>query len=115
MIVQRAEIDGTEFEGLRVFDYTAGANTSSSLARIEVPPGVTHPPAKSERSDKYYYVMSGTISFTLAGTEHRLQKGDFCLVQQGESFTYTNTTEQRVTLLLLHTPRFELEDEVFLD
>ena len=55
-----------DFAGLRIFDYTAGFDLSSSLAIIEVPPGAHHAEAWSKRSDKYYLVIAGTIGFVQA-------------------------------------------------
>ena len=42
MLVRGNALEALDFGGLRIFDYTAGADLSSSLAVIEVPPGVRH-------------------------------------------------------------------------
>jgi len=42
--------------------------------------GPWHREARSQRSDKYYYVISGELSFTLEGVEHILTEGGFCRV-----------------------------------
>ena len=39
MIIRRESGMTIDFEGLTIVDYTAGAETSSSVARITVPPG----------------------------------------------------------------------------
>jgi mannose-6-phosphate isomerase-like protein (cupin superfamily) len=114
MIIKRSSIEPISFDGLRIYDYTAGNDTSSSLAVIQVLPGVRHAEAWSKRSDKYYYVVAGRIRFVLKGAEYDLAAGDFCLVRQGERFWYENQTEGLTTLLLVHTPNFELESEVFI-
>jgi mannose-6-phosphate isomerase-like protein (cupin superfamily) len=113
MVVKGTSVEPTSFEGLRVFDYTAGSNASSSLAVIEVPPGARHPEAWSNRSDKYYYVTSGRVRFRLEEAEYELVSGDFCLVRRGAHFWYENETQELATMLLVHTPSFELESEVF--
>ena len=115
MVVNSATVAAIQFEGLRIFDYTAGGNTSSSLARIVVPPGGSHRKAKSERSDKYYYVLKGQVLFKVEGEVYPLEGADFCLVQQGKSFSYENQTGEEAILLLVHTPSFELDSETFLD
>ena len=115
MIIKRSSIEPISFDGLGIYDYTAGNDTSSSLAVIQVPPGVRHAEAWSKRSDKYYYVVAGRIRFVLKGAEYDLAVGDFCLVRQGERFWYENQTERLTTLLLVHTPSFELESEVFIE
>ena len=113
MIVRHNSLQAIDFEGLRIHDYTANGHTSSSLALIEVPPGVRHREAWSKRSDKYYFVVAGRILFSLSGEECDLTSGDFCLVRQGQRFRYENRTEEPATLLLVHTPSFDLDSEMF--
>ena len=115
MIVRRNSVEAIDFEGLRIHDYTAGGHTSSSLALIEVPPGARHREAWSKRSDKYYYVVAGRILFSLSGEEYDLASGDFCLVRQGRHSRYENRTGEPASLLLVHTPSFDLDSEMFAD
>ena len=114
MIVKHNAIDPIDFEGLEIYDYTAGHDTSSSLAIIHAAPGAWHREAWSKRSDKYYYVLAGQIRFVLNGKQSDLGAGDFCLVRPGGRFAYRNQTAARATLLLVHTPSFDLESEVFI-
>ena len=102
-----------DFEGLSIRDYTAGLETSASLAVITVPSGGVHREAWSERSDKYYYVVSGTVEFSDAGAARELSAGDFCLVRKGDHFSYRNTGETAAILCLFHAPSFCAESEVF--
>ena len=113
MIIRRESIEPIDFHGLEILDYTAEQDTSSSLAVITVPPGSRHPEAWSRRSDKFYYVVSGSISFTLDRESYLLGSGDCCIVLQGQRFSYENTTQETAELLLIHTPGFEMESEVF--
>ena len=92
MIVHRNSLSAIDFEGLSIYDYTAGQETNASLATIEVPPGVRHREAWSKRSDKYYFVIAGQIRFALDRVEHDLAAGDYCLVPQGHRFWYENRT-----------------------
>jgi mannose-6-phosphate isomerase-like protein (cupin superfamily) len=115
MRVSRSTLVPLEFEELRIFDYTAGQSLSSSLAAIEVPPGARHAKAWSRRSDKYYLVSSGEIEFVLDGESQMLKAGDFCFVKRGRHFSYANTSRELVTLILVHTPSFDLRDEVFVE
>jgi mannose-6-phosphate isomerase-like protein (cupin superfamily) len=80
---------------------------------IEVPPGARHGEAWSRRSDKYYVVASGEIDFVLDGETQALKAGDFCFVRQGRRFSYANASSKPAMLVLVHTPRFDLRDEVF--
>ena len=113
MIIRQAAVTPFDFDGLAIRDYTAGHRTTSSFAAITVPPGSVHAEAWSRRSDKYYYVATGDIEFLSSGELHALSSGDFCLVPQGEHFSYRNVSETSATLLLFHTPSFDADSEVF--
>jgi mannose-6-phosphate isomerase-like protein (cupin superfamily) len=113
MIVRRRSLKPIDFDGLRIFDYTAGSDLGSSLAYIEVGPGVQHAEAWSKRSDKYYFVVRGEIRFVLDGEAVDLGAGDFCFIAQGRRFSYSNDTDREAVLILVHTPSFELDGEVF--
>ena len=62
MLLSRAEMRSVDFDGLRIFDYTAGQSLDASVAMIEVAPGAHHAEAWSRRSNKYYVVGSGKRS-----------------------------------------------------
>ncbi len=113
MIVRQRTLEPIDFGGLKIFDYTADAKLGSSLALIEAPPGATHEEAWSRRSDKYYLVVSGEIRFSLQGQDFPLGPGDFCFVEQGKRFAYRNVNSSPATLVLVHSPSFDLESEVF--
>ena len=113
MILKSATIQPFDFDGLLIYDFTAALNTSSSLARIRVSPHARHRRAWSRECEKYYYVISGQIQFTLDGVEDTLREGDLCIVPQGHRFSYQNTTETPADLLLFHSPRFNMDAEIF--
>jgi mannose-6-phosphate isomerase-like protein (cupin superfamily) len=113
VIVTRESLTPFAFDGLRIFDYTSTRNLSSSLAVIEVPPSARHAVAFSRRSDKYYLVTEGAIRFVLEGREFDLGPGDFCFVRCGQRFSYSNDRSETAVLVLVHTPDFALEEEVF--
>jgi mannose-6-phosphate isomerase-like protein (cupin superfamily) len=113
MFLSRGSISPVDFDGLRVFDYTAGQSFSSSLAVIDVAPGARHLEAWSRRSDKYYLVSNGEIRFVLEGEPHTMRAGDFCFVRRGQRFSYSNQSSKVATLVLAHTPSFDLNEEEF--
>lgn len=113
VIVRRNSLDPVDFAGLQIFDYTAGTKSGSSVAFIEAPPGSRHSEAWSKRSDKYYLVTRGYIRFVLNDEPVELGNGDFCIVRRGQRFSYSNEREEPAALVLVHTPRFRLEDDVF--
>jgi len=115
MFIRCGAIRPIDFAGLRIFDYTAGHDLTSSLAVIEVPPGTGHAVSWSKRSDKYYLVIEGAIRFMLDGAETDLVTGDFCLVRKGLRFSYSNRTATPARVVLVHTPNFGLAEEVFVE
>lgn len=115
MFIRRSDVPPIDFDGLRIVDYTAGRVTGSSLAEIAVPAGVRHKTSWSKRSDKYYYVVEGTVRFVVGDQEADLSAGDVCVVRQGERFAYSNPGSDAARLILVHTPGFDLASEVFED
>jgi mannose-6-phosphate isomerase-like protein (cupin superfamily) len=115
VLVRRETLDPIDFDGLKILDYTGEAGLGSSFATIEVPPGGSHAEAWSKRSDKYYFVQRGTIRFVLRGDELELREGDLCFVRRGERFSYRNDSPGTALVVLVHTPSFRLEFEVFAD
>ena len=115
MKIERDSLRPFDFEGLEIRDYTAGADVSSSVAEITVPAGARHRLSWSKRSDKYYYLLEGRLSFTLGAETLDLAVGDCCIVWKGERFSYRNPTGERARVLLVHTPSFDLAEEVFED
>jgi mannose-6-phosphate isomerase-like protein (cupin superfamily) len=115
VIVKQCSVDPIDFDGLRILDYTSKLDSRSSFAVITVPPGATHAESWSKRSDKYYYVMTGSVEFTLDGQQQVLSAGDFCVVPQGQHFSYLNRELKEAQICLVHTPCFDLNSEVFLE
>lgn len=114
MIIRMGEVAPFDFGGLAIRDYTAGRQLSSSFALISAPPGSVHPEAMSLRSDKYYFVVEGSVEFVDDGEASVLEAGDVCFVPQGRCFSYRNTSDGPATLCLVHTPGFDPDAEVFI-
>ena len=112
MFVAGKSLTPIDFGGLQILDYTAGHDLSSSLAVIDVPSGARHVEAWSQRSDKYYLVVAGSIVFILDGLQAELAAGDFCSVPKGSRFSYSNPAMTPAKLVLVHTPNFDLGSEV---
>jgi len=113
MKIERESLNLIEFDGLEIRDYTVELDESSSIAEITVPAGARHKQAWSKRSDKYYYVIDGTISFIVNDQAVELSTGDVCIIRRGERFSYENTTGVTAKVLLVHTPNFNLNEEEF--
>lgn len=113
MKIGRESLKVVEFGGLEIRDYTAERDGSSSMAEITVPAGTRHKRAWSKRSDKYYYVIDGRLSFIVDNQVVDLSTGDACIIRRGARFSYENKTVAVAKLLLVHTPSFDLAEEVF--
>ena len=68
-----------------------------------------------KRSNKYYYVVSGRAQFAIETEVSDLAAGHTCTIVQGQRFAYHNIGDQPAKLVLVHTPSFDLEAEVFLE
>ena len=115
MMIRRDSVTPVDFEGLEIRDYTAKLDGSSSIAEITVPAGLGHRRAWSKRSDKYYFGLQGRLSFTIGDRIVELAAGDLCIIHRGDRFSYENTTDEVAKVLLVHTPSFDLSQEVFED
>ena len=115
MIIKEKEVRQFDFDGLKIADYTAGLDEKSSFAVISIPPQISHKLSWSKRSDKYYYVLAGEIDFAVNNKEFVLAAGDLCLIKKGQKFKYKNSSGKPAKMILVHTPGFKLDREVFED
>jgi mannose-6-phosphate isomerase-like protein (cupin superfamily) len=113
MFIKQKEIKPIDFDNLKIIDYTAGSDFSSSFAEITIPAGISHKFSWSKRSDKYYYIVQGRVLFTIDGEQNILSSGDVCVIPKGARFNYSNNGPEIAKLILVHTPGFKLEFEVF--
>ncbi len=113
MIIKENEVEQFDFDGLKIADYTANLDENSSFAIISVFPKISHKLSWSKRSDKYYYIISGKINFIINGEEYAVSRGDLCLIKKGDKFKYRNDSQEIVKMILVHTPNFKLDQEVF--
>jgi mannose-6-phosphate isomerase-like protein (cupin superfamily) len=115
MKIEHESVTPFNFDGLEIRDYTADWHSSSSIAEITVPAGVRHRRAWSRRSDKYYFGLQGRLQFMVDGRVVELAAGDLLVIRQGDRFSYENRSEEVAKVLLVHTPSFDLSQEVFED
>jgi mannose-6-phosphate isomerase-like protein (cupin superfamily) len=113
MIIRKDSLKPIDFFGLKIYDFTAGFESRSSFAIVQVLPHSKHKEAWSTRSDKFYYVLNGEIQFILENKEFILSKDDFLVVLKGQHFSYKNVQKSGATLILIHTPSFDIKFERF--
>lgn len=115
MIIKSNEIQSIEWEGLSITDFTSNQDTLSSFARIEISSGGKHKISWSKVSEKIYYVLSGQLHFMLDNRDHVVKRGDLCIVSVNTKFAYMNKSNNPVEILLIHSPKFDIENEIFED
>ena len=82
-----------------------------SVAEVRVPPGASHPKARSTKSDKLYICIEGVVTFEIRGESKPLTPLDVLLIPASEWFAYQNYGSMEGRLLLVHVPPFDLERE----
>ena len=113
MIIKENEVEQFDFAGLIITDYTAKLDENSSFATISVLPRISHKLSWSKRSTKYYYIITGEITFIVNDKEYVLSSGDLCVIREAEKFKYRNDSNEIVKMILVHTPNFKLDQEIF--
>jgi quercetin dioxygenase-like cupin family protein len=82
-------------------EHTGGAY---ALSEQTVRPGNGAPPHIHHNEDEAFYILEGSFSAMVNGTEHRLNAGDFVHVPRGAVRSFTNIGETDGRLLIHHCP-----------
>lgn len=115
MIIKSKEIQSIKWEGLSITDFTSNQDTRASFAKIEISSESRHKISWSKKSEKLYYVLTGQLHFMIDNNEYILNSGDLCIVPVKSKFAYMNKSNSTVELLLIHSPKFNIDNEVFED
>jgi mannose-6-phosphate isomerase-like protein (cupin superfamily) len=76
-----------------------------SLMERTVPPRGRRPlPHRHVNCSEAFWVLEGTITFVLDGTEQPGSRDDFLLVPRGAAHTFGNDGDEPARLLVLHAP-----------
>ena len=79
-----------------------------SLMERTVPPGArTPPPHRHVNCSEAFFVLDGTITFSLDGASLEGGAGDFLLVPRGAGHTFGNRSGEPARLLVLHAPAMD--------
>ncbi|AIA07975.1 cupin domain-containing protein [Streptomyces noursei] len=84
-----------------------GSNTGHRLGLAEsvLAPHTPGPPQhRHAQHDEGFYVLSGTVRFTVGDTQHDATAGTFVLVPPGAPHTFANVTDQPAVMLSTFTP-----------
>ncbi|MEV0623002.1 cupin domain-containing protein [Nonomuraea sp. NPDC050404] len=84
-----------------------GSNTGHRLGMAEsvLAPHTPGPPQhRHARHDEGFYVISGSVRFTVGETEHDATAGTLVMVPPGVPHTFANVTDQPAVMLSTFTP-----------
>ncbi|MER6714696.1 MULTISPECIES: cupin domain-containing protein [unclassified Streptomyces] len=84
-----------------------GSHTGHRLAIAEsvLPPHTQGPPQhRHARHDEGFYVLSGTVRFTVGQEDHDAPAGTLVIVPPGTPHTFANMTDQPAVMLSTFTP-----------
>ncbi|MEM8550219.1 MAG: cupin domain-containing protein [Verrucomicrobiota bacterium] len=88
---------------------------TSSLARVELPPGVSSRPHYHPIAEETYYVLEGRGRVRIDGQERELAPGDSVLIRPGEHHQIECLGEETLAILCVCTPAWEPSNTVYLD
>ncbi|MEV7598296.1 cupin domain-containing protein [Kitasatospora sp. NPDC089797] len=89
-----------------------GSRTGHRLAVAEsvLAPHTQGPPQhRHARHDEGFYVLSGTLRFTVGDEEHEAPAGTFVMVPPGAPHTFANETDEPAVMLSIFTPDLYLQ------
>ncbi|QIB47921.1 cupin domain-containing protein [Streptomyces aureoverticillatus] len=84
-----------------------GSNTGHRLGLAEsvLAPHTPGPPQhRHAQHDEGFYVLSGTVRFTIGDKDYDASTGTFVMVPNGAPHTFANTTDQPAVMLSTFTP-----------
>ncbi|BDM69558.1 cupin [Streptomyces nigrescens] len=84
-----------------------GSNTGHRLGMAEsvLAPHTPGPPQhRHAQHDEGFYVISGTVRFTVGDTDHDATAGTLVMVPPGAPHTFANVTDQPAVMLSTFTP-----------
>lgn len=113
MIVKSSDTERLNFEGLPLIDYTSHQDSVSSFAKLEVASGSKHRIAWSRKSEKFYYVLKGQLVFMMDNKEYVANSGDLCIIPARTKFAYMNRSDGTAEVVLIHSPKIDMVNEVF--
>jgi mannose-6-phosphate isomerase-like protein (cupin superfamily) len=106
-IVSRADGEQIALGPITLRFLEDGSTTSHRLAiaEITIPPGVSGPPPHLHRQhDEGFYVVSGTVRFTVGALEQDVAAGTLVMVPPGTPHTFANPAGQTAVMINTFTP-----------
>jgi mannose-6-phosphate isomerase-like protein (cupin superfamily) len=89
---------------------TAEDFSNASVVYMEITKD--HFKMKNTGSDRIYYVIDGTGSFTVDDETTGISKTDVVIIPKNTPYSFKASTDQTLKLLLVDTPAYHNEDDV---
>jgi mannose-6-phosphate isomerase-like protein (cupin superfamily) len=90
---------------VRMIEDGSGTSHRLAVAILTVPPHTDGPPPHwHQKHDETFYVISGTVRFTVGETDHDVPAGAFVSVPTGAEHTFANPHDEPATVLNTFTP-----------
>jgi mannose-6-phosphate isomerase-like protein (cupin superfamily) len=90
---------------IRILEDGSATGHRLGMAEIRIPPGVPGPPQhRHARHDEGFYIVSGTVRFTVGTAESDAGPGTLVMVPPGEPHTFANPGDQPAVMLNTFTP-----------
>jgi mannose-6-phosphate isomerase-like protein (cupin superfamily) len=90
---------------MRILEDGSTTGHRLALAEITIPPGVSGPPQHRHlQHDEGFYVVSGTVRFTVGTLEHDATAGALVMVPPGAPHTFANPADEPAVVINTFTP-----------
>ncbi|MFE2850045.1 cupin domain-containing protein [Streptomyces lavendulae] len=90
---------------MRVLEDGSTTGHRLGIAESVIAPHTPGPPQhRHARHDEGFYIVSGTVRFTVGDEEHDATAGTLVMVPPGAPHTFANTTDQPAVMLSTFTP-----------
>ncbi|WP_079036458.1 cupin domain-containing protein [Streptomyces silaceus] len=90
---------------MRVLEDGSHTEHRLGLAESVLAPHTPGPPQhRHAQHDEGFYIVSGTVRFTVGETDHDATAGTFVMVPPGAPHTFANVTDQPAVMLSILTP-----------
>jgi quercetin dioxygenase-like cupin family protein len=106
-LIGPADGEDIQLGPIRMRILTDGSSTGHRLGigELTVPPGVSGPPQHRHAAhDETFYVLSGTVRFTVGEQDHDAPAGTLVVVPPGAPHTFANRSGQPAIMLNTFTP-----------
>jgi len=95
---------------MRIIEDGSSTQHRLGLGEITIPPGVSGPPQhRHAEHDEGFYVVSGTVRFTVGAENYDAPAGTLVMVPPGVPHTFGNVTDAPAVLLNTFTPDLYLQ------